>query len=902
MLAPTAQRIAVVWKEPVVARGRVATPEGAPIEGMSVAAFPPAPIDERIFKRMMPRGQLGRWTCSPLSDERILSAPDGTFALPVEPDARRLIVAGSWDDPRGIDFKTWARAGGAPMELVPRPSWLLTARLLDDDDRPVAGHAYLPPDGSDDDWARRVVPGSEREADIGADGKLRIGPSRAPRYDVLIQLTEALPVSKSGDAPSAGGKIDLGDIRVDRGTDVKVDVRDPDDRPVADAYVRGFNGSSVEVWREVRTDSKGVAVLRGLAREPLADLEVRASGFVGQNKRGVAIGDGTIHVRLERGVSIRGHVRSPDDDPISASVWIRDVADKYEGGGFTEEDGSFEFGVAPGKVQVVATAVGFGDSEPLSLDLISGAPPAQVVLQLTDPKSLRGIVVDPDGQPVAGATVSVTNDAFFGSPYQPGPHTSTVSGPDGRFELASAAGLMDVVVAQKPGYSPAKLPTSVVRDVPEIQLRLGPSAALRALLPAAVPSNGFLAVEVGRLYRQVVRVDGRTEIVLEDLPPGGASVGLWHGFERMAELRAGETITVDLRSSGRIHGRVTRAGRGVARAVVADTGTSDDSTIGGRTTITDDDGAFDFESVSSGEHLLVAQATEGRAQQRVIVSDGADASANLEVADVRVRVSAVDRRSGEPIPGANVLVSPQGVTCHAYAETGSRQGSAGWRLQTSDAGCAKNATGADGVAALPLDAVGPYTVQVTSPGFQDWSAPVELVDGTVSVRAELAAGGPATVRVIIDTETPGVQGTLYCIQGDNSDSHAPASVRDVCERLQPGPAEVAFRAPEFGAARAAVTVPEQGEVTVTLHVARGGDLVIPLGSPTMPKIALIDAAGVAWNQPAGLGWPYCGFATPQGSEPRYDCHGLPPGVYTIRFDGQPHGTAVIRPGETTTVY
>jgi hypothetical protein len=344
------------------------------------------------------------------------------------------------------------------------------------------------------------------------------------------------------------------------------------------------------------------------------------------------------------------------------------------------------------------------------------------------------IVVDPEGQPVAGATVSVTNDSFFGSPFQPGPHTSTVSGQDGRFELASAAGLMDVVTAQKSGYSPAKLPTSVVSDVAEIKLRLGLSAGLRVLLPADTPTNAFLSVEVGRMYRQVVRVDGRTEIALEDLPPGSASVGLWRGFERMVELKEGEAITVDLRSSGRIHGRVTRAGRGIARAIVADTGAPDDASVGGQTAISDDDGGFVLDPVAAGSHLLVAQATEGRAQQRIVVGSGADAAVSLELADVRVRVSVVDRRSGQPITGAKVLVSPQGVTCHGYAERGSREGSGGWRLQTSDAGCAKNATGADGVAALPLDATGPHVVEVTSQGFDAWSAPVQLVDGTVDER------------------------------------------------------------------------------------------------------------------------------------------------------------------------
>jgi hypothetical protein len=195
------------------------------------------------------------------------------------------------------------------------------------------------------------------------------------------------------------------------------------------------------------------------------------------------------------------------------------------------------------------------------------------------------------------------------------------------------------------------------------------------------------------------------------------------------------------------------------------------------------------------------------------------------------------------------------------------------------------------------------TVYATDIAKAVWGIPLHYF-GCLPQRAlglgQLSPGGPAVVRVVIDTETPGVQGSLYCIQGDRSDSRSPVSVQDACDKFKPGPADVAFRAPEFGAARASVVVPEQGEVTVTLHVARGGDLVIPLAGTALPKIAVIDAQGIAWNQPSGLGWPYCGFGTPQGSEPRYTCHALPPGAYTIRIDGQARGTAVIRPGETTT--
>jgi len=65
---------------------------------------------------------------------------------------------------------------------------------------------------------------------------------------------------------------------------------------------------------------------------------------------------------------------------------------------------------------------------------------------------------------------------------------------------------------------------------------------------------------------------------------------------------------------------------------------------------------------------------------------------------------------------------------------------------------------------------------------------------------------------------------------------------------------------------------------------------------------VLDAGGVVWNQAQGRGWPTCGFAERRADEPvRYLCYALPPGPYTIRLEGRAHATAVVRPGETTTI-
>ena len=897
MRSPTAQKVSVPWKDPIAVRGRVLTPTGEPLPSMPVAAYPPPSLEDEVMVRLAPRGQLGGWTCGPVDGTSIRSQADGAFTVLVEPEADRLVVAGSWDDPRGIDFKVWRSTSHTTLELVPRMPWRLVARVLDQEERPVAGWAAFQPDGSEDGWAARVLPGSERKTTLGMDGWVRLGPSRAARFDVSIAPEDALPSRKGGEAP-AGGTLDLGVIHVDRGATAKVEVRDEDDRPVAGAKVQARNGSGFDVVRDGRTGPDGNVTIRGLAREPLVDLEVRARGFMPQRLTGLTL-DGPLRVRLKQGISVRGRVLAPDGQPILASVWATRDGRLRAGGAFTEENGEFEFGLPRERLELVASAVGFQNSQQRILDLTSGAPVEDLELVLEDPDSIRGIVLDPDRRPIAGATVSVVNGSLFATAFPPGAHAMTVSGSDGRFELVAAAGSMDFVVAQLSGYALA-VGTPPDKGA-ELELQLGPAAALRVLLPSSVPPAQSLVIETQRLFREAIPLNGRAEITRPDLPAGPIGVSLGR-FEKASTLIAGETVTVDLRTSGKIRGRVTRGGRGVARAVVVDSGSDSKDGMGATTVFSDADGGFVLEPVDAGVHRILAQASEGRAEQRVTVTAGSDVSATLELIDARVRVNVMDARSRKPLSGAKVVVSPEGVTCATFAEMGSVEGSTGFSIQTSDRGCAKSSTGSDGSALLSLPATGPYEAKVHAPGFAPWSRVVDLLDGTVDLRADLEPSGPGVVHVTLETETPGVEGSLYCVQGAVANSHYPAEASDVCEGFKPGRAEVAFRSPAYGAARAVVDVPEEGDVTVTLRVARGGNLFVSLPPGPEPHVAVLDADGVVWNQAQGRGWPTCGFAERRADEPvRYLCYALPPGPYTIRLEGRAHATAVVRPGETTTI-
>ena len=65
----------------------------------------------------------------------------------------------------------------------------------------------------------------------------------------------------------------------------------------------------------------------------------------------------------------------------------------------SDKDGAFQLWVEPGSVNVMAVADGYGESS------VDAEAPTSVVILLTPEGSISGTVVDPGGQPVAGATV-----------------------------------------------------------------------------------------------------------------------------------------------------------------------------------------------------------------------------------------------------------------------------------------------------------------------------------------------------------------------------------------------------------------------------------------------------------------------------------------------------------------
>ena len=147
--------------------------------------------------------------------------------------------------------------------------------------------------------------------------------------------------------------------------------------------------------------------------------------------------DGSAEKVLERGVEIAGTVTDNDGKPVAgarvSTVETTHVINDYGVTTKTDAAGKFRLAHVPNKKPATLTVSAAGHSpEMFELDVTKGPPPAQSIV-LAPGRTIRGRVVDPDGNPVEGVTLLVRgwrNKASI--------NPKTTSGKDGKFVLKDA--------------------------------------------------------------------------------------------------------------------------------------------------------------------------------------------------------------------------------------------------------------------------------------------------------------------------------------------------------------------------------------------------------------------------------------------------------------------------------
>lgn len=517
----------------------------------------------------------------------------------------------------------------------------------------------------------------------------------------------------------------------------------------------------------VRTDREGRYTVTGPTKGRL-QIEVRAAGYLPKRltlfAKDLASGRAPT-VALERAASLRGSVLGPNGKPLAgASVTavhvsalgsrmfspLDPVADRAAAG----PSGTFELRQlrAGEEYELRAALPGFF---PEARTLVTSRDAGPVTIQLQPACAVRGLLRDPEGHPVAAASVIVRPARRAGREQRgrdllpPG----VESDPVGRFSIPeSPAAEIDLEV-RKAGYAPAlrravrvgpsckgsfdlgpvvlnpgaRLAGRVVdaggKAVPDAEVflvdRLPAAEPPRGTKPAAVSgTDGSFALDDlqrGVAHHLLVKADGYLDKGIRGVRPPGSGPVLVQ-LERAAVLR------------GRV---LDEAGEAVGGAEVGLTWQrvlEDDPhqrPVGEeiqRLAVSNAEGLFEIANAPGGEVRLDVTAQGFMAAEEMKVTlPRPDSAPELKV--VLRRGSRLEGRvattAGKPVPGVRIVVDP-----------------------------ASAVSDAEGVYSVDGVAPGRREVRVLHPHYRRVVRPVSIEEGTNRLDIELEAGFEVSGRVI----------------------------------------------------------------------------------------------------------------------------------------------------------
>ncbi|MCB9931924.1 MAG: carboxypeptidase regulatory-like domain-containing protein [Planctomycetes bacterium] len=282
---------------------------------------------------------------------------------------------------------------------------------------------------------------SQRSGSTDAEGRFELTEVEPAAYTIRVHMAEYAPLELPGQAVEAGARLDLGDLKLNRGLSLSGVVVDTDNNPVAGASLRlsqpGENFGWMNRDNEISSATSatnGEFALRGVSQGDL-QLSVKSDGFADYSEVIKVTGSQSgMRIRLSRGGTIRGRVLSANGEPVAgASISTIDHGSQLysvyktqraamwgmlfaQGGNqvTSGEDGRFVLSNVPeGTVLVSAAAEG---NSPAYKDDVRVENDREVDvgdLRFAGKGSAR-ITVTEDGAPVPDLNITLTEGMGFG--------------------------------------------------------------------------------------------------------------------------------------------------------------------------------------------------------------------------------------------------------------------------------------------------------------------------------------------------------------------------------------------------------------------------------------------------------------------------------------------------------
>ncbi len=328
---------------------------------------------------------------------------DGTFtAHPVTPGRMRALVRHPSYVEAVSDAVTLSPGGKATVKVVLHAGGTLEGRVIDDDDQPVGGARV----------DLTAVRGTRQETTITADD----GTFAFAAVPDEVQLSLARPDELSRIVMKKTIKVKEGEhkkieIQLPAKRDaVQIKVSDDDDQPVDAAQVTVLSlEPDTPLRRTLFTTADGTVSVpdaKGLSLRVLAEAPGWARASVTTDAA-----PAELEVKLRHGVLVHGTVTAVRGHQYLAGASVTIVADGMRKSALTDSDGGYTLhDVTPGPVRLVVSHPEYATR---SLDAKvkrtgrADRPFELPAVDLSQPATVEGTVVDDKGKPVAGARVAV---------------------------------------------------------------------------------------------------------------------------------------------------------------------------------------------------------------------------------------------------------------------------------------------------------------------------------------------------------------------------------------------------------------------------------------------------------------------------------------------------------------
>jgi protocatechuate 3,4-dioxygenase beta subunit len=828
--------------------GVVVDQASRPVEGARVFAFPQ---QQRLDQSVVVLPELP-----------VFSDEEGRFTVGGLPAGAAYSFIAKRDDradidPVPVDLFDGRDADGLTLRLVETAE--LTGRIVDEDDRPVAGLEVAFRD-SDDDRARRR-PLLDDWIRLDADGAFVAGLPRSGTYDVFLVPGGAEEIVLERLRLESGRSLDVGRIVATRGTAIEGHVNDAQGAPVAGAKViASFRNEAGSRRRETTTDEEGRFRLAGLGGERVA-VAVEADGFLREEMSGVDPGRTDVDFWLEATGGVEGSVRAAnepaDGDGSEGLGWFRVIAyptaadasptqPRPTSNNFRDDEGAYVLdGLAAGTYTVEARAKGLAPARREEVRVVAGETTEVPTLVLREGLTLRGrVVMSDDEMPVEDARVEIVGEDGVAG-YIAVALGSASTDADGSFEIEGLEEGARTLRAEHPGFAASEQRVQLSGDPPneDVVVQLSGGGTLEGTVRRSdtTPAEGrTVMVALGGQVADARRAEtdkdgtyrfrrlrpGRYQVML--ISSGGAAPKL---DAKTATIEDDETTVVDFDEGASIvvSGRVLRGDDPVphARLLFVPAGGGVAPEISG-VTDADANGAYEVGLDEPGAYTVMVGLGDsgGNSTTRIEVPDDSYVTRDIRLEVDGVSGIVLDDRDGSPVAGAEVT---------ARADTGAGNGLDGLRLAVSDDA---------GRFSLQHMESGSYTVTAIAPGFEAGTVPVQVGSGQQVDGVEIRLTAGRTVRGrLTDPSGNGIASAqvLAAPSGtiDEFGATAAKAVTDVGGRFQltvpaEGPIDLTALSANWAPARRTAIVPTGADdEEIAMTAARGGTL----------ELQVLDGAG-----------------------------------------------------------